>query len=386
MTIEAQKIRDFDNRIKAGMWNVLVAKDDAELEKAADVLQELYQDLETYEMPDDESFSSVQEKGLEIIDRLIALAENPSIATISNASRALEEYNSAWYTLASQMETPPADTSVEIGKGRILLAIDDENWDVYVMDADTMQPVNLTNGEEYDADPDWSPDGEQIVFDSTRDNDDIYVMNADGTQITNITKDKAYDSNPDWSPTEGKIIFASRPNTEDGTTDDSYYDVYITNTDGSGKTNLTANPTNNDIEPVWSPGGKQIAFVSDRDGNNEIYVMNADGTGVIRLTDDEASDGEPVWSPGGEQIAFVSDRDGNDEIYVMNADGTGVIRLTDDEASDEGPVWSPDGVWILFTSNRFFNNDIFATLADGTAGAIRLTDSEKAEVVSDWIP
>ena len=91
------------------------------------------------------------------------------------------------------------------------------------------------------------------------------------------------------------------------------------------------------------PDGERIAFFSDRDGNFEIYVMNADGTGVSRLTDEPGADALPAWSPDGERIVFVSDRSGNEEIFVMNADGTAVEQLTDDPADDVEPAWSPAG-------------------------------------------
>ena len=111
-----------------------------------------------------------------------------------------------------------------------------------------------------------------------------------------------------------------------------------------------------DYSPAWSPDGQRIAFVSFRDGNYEIYVMNADGSEITRLTDTSryaarVFDGSPAWSPDGQRIAFQSDRDGNYEIYVMYADGSAPTRLTD--GSDNGnPVWSPDGQRIAFTSDR----------------------------------
>ena len=80
--------------------------------------------------------------------------------------------------------------------------------------------------------------------------------------------------------------------------------------------------------------------------------MNADGSGVARLTDSEATDADPAWSPDGRRIAFASDRDGGSNIYVMNADGSGVARLTDSSAGDYGPAWSPDGRRIAFASER----------------------------------
>lgn len=84
-----------------------------------------------------------------------------------------------------------------------------------------------------------------------------------------------------------------------------------------------------------------MTFISTRDGDGEIYVMNANGSGQMRLTNNSAEDGVPVWSPDGARIAFSSSRDGNWEIYVMNADGSGQMRLTNSSALDYKPAWQP---------------------------------------------
>ena len=112
------------------------------------------------------------------------------------------------------------------------------------------------------------------------------------------------------------------------------------------------NATDQDFtgQNVQEPINGQIAFVSDRDGNSEIYLMNADGAGLVNLTNDPASDGRPTWSPDGTQLAFVSNTSGVSAIYVMNADGTGVHRLTNLAAGCGLPVWSPDGSRIAFKS------------------------------------
>ena len=103
--------------------------------------------------------------------------------------------------------------------------------------------------------------------------------------------------------------------------------------------------------PSWSPDGSQIAFDSDRDGNWEIYVMDADGSNPTNLTNNAADDQRPAWSPDGSKIAFHSNRDGNlDEIYVMDADGSNPIRLTNNTDNDHCPSWSPDGSKIAFRS------------------------------------
>jgi TolB protein len=104
--------------------------------------------------------------------------------------------------------------------------------------------------------------------------------------------------------------------------------------------NVTNHPAN-EFTPAWSPDGSQIAFESYRDGNSEIYVMDANGSNPVRLTDDPAWDRDPAWSPDGSRIVFQSARDCNGEIYVMNADGSNPVRLTRDASSDDDPAWSP---------------------------------------------
>jgi Tol biopolymer transport system component len=104
-----------------------------------------------------------------------------------------------------------------------------------------------------------------------------------------------------------------------------------------------------DGSPAWSPDGTRIAFSSERDGNAEIYVMKADGSGVTRLTNTKADDGDPSWSPDGKRIAFVSGRNGKAEIFTMNADGSDQKTLVSMDRGDAvDPRWSPDGATIAF--------------------------------------
>ena len=111
------------------------------------------------------------------------------------------------------------------------------------------------------------------------------------------------------------------------------------------------------LAAAQSPTGR-IAFNSYRDGNSEIYVINADGSGLQRLTSNDDKDTCPAWSPDGTMIAFVSDRDRNHEIYVMRADGSDQRRLTDTPGSEFHPDWSPDGAYIAFRAERDGNVDI----------------------------
>jgi Tol biopolymer transport system component len=142
-------------------------------------------------------------------------------------------------------------------------------------------------------------------------------------------------------------------------------EIYTIETTGNGATTrLTFHPAS-DVEPAWSTDGARIAFRSDRDGDEEIYVMNADGSNPVRLTSQPGNDGNPAWSPDGSRIAFESNRDTQSKIAVMNADGTGVTATNQDGSA---PSWSPDGQRIAFASGP-----IYLMNADGT-GVTRLTN------------
>jgi len=105
--------------------------------------------------------------------------------------------------------------------------------------------------------------------------------------------------------------------------------------------------------------GEMIVFVSNRDGNEEIYTMNTDGTKLRRLTDNPASDRFPSWSPDGKKIVFISYRDGNANLYLMNQDGSNIERLTNTSAKKSSPSWAPDGKTIYFDSNADGGSNIY---------------------------
>jgi len=161
------------------------------------------------------------------------------------------------------------------------------------------------------------------------------------------------------APINGQIAFYS---SRDGTDN-----IYLMNADGTGQTLLTDPALGHHGAPSWSRDGTQIAFHSTRDGNNEIYVMDADGTDQTRVTNNSANDAWAAWSPDGTQIAFSSNRDENWEIYVMNADGTNQTRVTNNTALDDKPAWSPDGTKIAFQSNADGDLEIYTMDVDGTS-------------------
>jgi len=175
---------------------------------------------------------------------------------------------------------------------------------------------------------------------------------------------------------QGRIAFQSD---QDGS-----LEIYVMNADGSAVSRLTNNPAV-DVFPAWSPDGSRIAFVSDRDGFPNIYAVNADGSNLQQVTNTAFADVTPAWSSNGREIAFVSNRDGNDEIYVININSGQTERVTDDPAVDYFPAWSPDGEWIVFTTDRDINPEIYKIRKDGSE-LTRLTDDAGDDANPDWSP
>jgi Tol biopolymer transport system component len=263
--------------------------------------------------------------------------------------------------------------------------------EIRVMNADGSGNVKLEGNGFVAVFPAWSPDGGSIAY-QRGEMSEIYVMDSDGSGQRNVTNALGIDAWPTWSADGSRIVFHADRNyivgDSDSMTDDP--DIYVVNADGTGETRLTDDP-GRDFLPIWSPDGSRIVFISNREGPGEIFVMNADGSGQDNVTNDPgAADGWPSWSPDGTKIAFQSFRDGNGEIYVMNADGSGLSRLTANAVFDAGPSWSPDGTKIAFESERDGNLEIYVMNADGSDPR-RLTDHTAFDgypvwTESRWIP
>jgi len=248
--------------------------------------------------------------------------------------------------------------------------------DLYRIDLDSLEAVNLTQGAEQGQyfGIRWSPTGDQIAAILTNSTDQLVVMNRDGSSFSHLadwhTTQKAefeqivfQAENLCWSPLGDKLAFTSASASDN-------LDIFVINADGSGLINVS-NLTGNDMVPTWSPDGKKLAFISrwteidDEVGpvgnanptwspsnrlfthiprllteRSEIFVVKADGSNLTNLTQHIGKNYDPIWSPDGKQIAFVTDRDGNSEVYLINADGSNLTNISNSPSTEDfAPAW-----------------------------------------------
>jgi Tol biopolymer transport system component len=218
----------------------------------------------------------------------------------------------------------------------------DGDYDIFVMNADGTGQRQLTHNSSNDQQPAWSPDGKQIAFTSNRDGDfDIYVMNADGSNPVNLTN--AYwtgsDLDPHWSPDGQSIAYVT---SMAGT-----WDIYSLSPTGSSTQALTNGPSSEWFDD-WAPDGNSFLAETNLKGNFDIYRyqvgQSLDGTSgaqPVPLAATAASEGAGTYSPDGQKIAFSSNRDGDFELIVMNADGTNMQQLTHNQIDDAVIAWQP---------------------------------------------
>ena len=162
---------------------------------------------------------------------------------------------------------------------------------------------------------------------------EIYIVDYDGANVKRVTVSRTINTNPAWAPDGRAIGYTSWLS--------GFPEVIVSHLyEGRMSRPANGNDEDHNFLPAYSPDGSQIAFMSNRDDNTDLYVVNVDGTGLRRITNHPAIDVSPTWSPNGQQIAFTSDRTGAPQIYVIGADGTGLRRLTYETYCDR-PTWSP---------------------------------------------
>lgn len=199
-----------------------------------------------------------------------------------------------------------------------------------------------------------SPDGRYLAF---QNGFDLMRMDWRGGHQQWLTSG-GLNHLPVWSPDSTQIAFISER--------DNNQEIYVMDADGGNERRLTVNDLY-DNNPVWSPDGKRIVFTTSYGGQSDISVVDSDGSNLLRLTTSEMIDTAQSWSPVSQHIVFASHRDGDSDIYVMDADGQHQRPLTENNASDQNPSWSPDGQHIVFASNRPGGKlSIFVMDADGS--------------------
>lgn len=203
----------------------------------------------------------------------------------------------------------------------------------------------------------WSPDGLRIAYTRVgqtpgQGNLDVFISGPDGADAVRFAGDAgglSHEEYPAWSPDGRQIAYSS--------TFQGNQEIYVADVDGQNRRRITSDPAI-DAHPAWSPDSRRLVFATNRWGDLELAEVDVAGENLVRLTRSARLDDYPVYSPDGKRLAFVSNRDGNAEIYVLDRADLSVRNVTQNPAIDTYPAWTPDGR-LTFVSNRDDGFDIY---------------------------
>jgi TolB protein len=258
--------------------------------------------------------------------------------------------------------------------------------DLFTLDVVTGATTKLTTSAGFaELQPAWSPDGGRILYvrrARLSGRPDLFVMNANGRGRTRLTSTPVPERDPSWSPDGTGLVYAAR------TAPGEPFRIFVARADGSGREQLTSQKAGSDTAPVWSPDGTRIAFVSDRHGGfPELYLMNADGTGVKRMTTNALIDANPSWSPDGTRVVFERCcENGTSDLFTIDVTTRAEVSVIASASSQEfDPSWSPDGTRIAYVAFEVgqSNIDIWVVNADGSS-PLRLTQQVGPDLSPDW--
>jgi len=201
--------------------------------------------------------------------------------------------------------------------------------DIYIADADGSDQLRLTTDPGAEAHPSFSPDGTRIAFTRKDPDDEIFVMNVDGSDVQRRTDNTITDAGPDWSPDGARIAFFRGNNV-----------IHVMNADGSNQRELV--PGNFSVGPQWSPDARRVLFNRGSSAPNDAnpFAVEADGTGLVNLGAMVPNSQSPSWAPDGTKIVLLAGN-GESDIWIMSADGTGPVKILDDALVRSGPRWQP---------------------------------------------
>jgi TolB protein len=250
------------------------------------------------------------------------------------------------------------------------------NKEIYLMDYDGYNVQRLTRNSSINLNPDFSPDGREIIYTSyKRGNPDLYRRELFSGFEAGISTRRGINITGAYAPDGKRIALAmSRGGSSN---------IYLIDKSGKLLARLTSG-SEIDLSPSWSPDGSRIAFVSDRLGKPQVFIMNADGANIHRLTTSGSYNVGPRWSPKGNRIVYCRQEGNGFQIYAIDPDGSDNTRLTS-EGSNEHPRWSPDGRFITFSSKRGGKEVIYVMRADGS-GQTKVSRGTGDDSHPSWSP
>jgi dipeptidyl aminopeptidase/acylaminoacyl peptidase len=267
----------------------------------------------------------------------------------------------------------PSSAVVPGANGRIVFVTDRTGESLlFTMNPDGTDQTQLTDSPGGDIEPAWSPDGTTVAFVRGGSQNDIYTVRADGSGLTDLTNTPSDDElRPTWSPDGTRIAFQ-------GCCSDTGDEIYVMNADGSGRTDIVHSPFTIDDTPAWSPDGAKIAYTRYAGGfSTQIWTMNPDGTDQAELGDLGAGvSGWPAWSPDGSRLAVMEDYG----LAIIPSTGSGGRQISTSTEVFQ-PTWSSDGTRILF-ADEVVGGDVYEVYEDGSG----LKDLSALPTVTDRMP